>query len=62
MVSLGKCSILYGDLCPSAVQDEIKEILKYESTCFEEKYLGLPVPQGRMKKGKFQPIKGRFVK
>jgi hypothetical protein len=34
MVSLGKCSIMYGDHCPAAVQDEIKGILKYETTCF----------------------------
>lgn len=44
------------------VQSEIQEILKYETVTFEEKYLGLPVPEGRMKKGKFQPPKSKFVK
>jgi hypothetical protein len=29
---------------------------------FEEKYLGLPVPEGRMKAGRFQTTKERFVK
>jgi hypothetical protein len=32
-------------------QVEIKNILQYDTVCFEEKYLGLPVPEGRMKKG-----------
>jgi hypothetical protein len=39
------------------VQNDIKGILKYETTCFEEKYLGLPVPEGRIKKGKLQSHK-----
>ncbi|XP_071683392.1 uncharacterized protein [Lolium perenne] len=29
---------------------------------FEEKYLGLPVPEGRMKDGKFQPVKEKLKK
>jgi hypothetical protein len=29
---------------------------------FEEKYLGLPVPKGRMNKVKFQPLKSKFMK
>jgi hypothetical protein len=32
------------------------------SVNFEEKYLGLPVPNGRMKNGKFEPIKERYKK
>ena len=31
-------------------------------SCFEEKYLGLPVPDGRMSKGKFKSTKGKFTK
>jgi hypothetical protein len=62
LVSLGKCSIMYGDQCSDEVQDELKRILKYETSCFEEKYLGLPVPEGRMKKGKFKPTKEKFQK
>jgi hypothetical protein len=27
---------------------------------FEENYLGLPVPEGCMKDGKFQPVKEKF--
>jgi hypothetical protein len=46
LVSLGKCSIMYGDQCDIETQAQIKEILKYETVCFEEKYLGLPVHEG----------------
>ena len=53
---------MYGDKCTSEIQAEIKEILKYDTSCFEEKYLGLPVPDGRMSKGKFKSTKGKFTK
>jgi hypothetical protein len=53
---------MYGDNCTDAVQEEIKEIGKYDTTCFEEKYLGLPVPDGRMTKGKFKSTKRKFSK
>jgi hypothetical protein len=63
MVSLGNFIMYrYRDQSPSDVQVRIKENLKYDTTCFEEKYLGMPVPEGRMKSGKFQSIKGRFWK
>jgi hypothetical protein len=62
LVSLGKCSIMYGAGCNQEVQTEIKSILNYETETFEGKYLGLPVPEGSMKKGKFKPTKERFRK
>jgi hypothetical protein len=62
LVSMGKCSILYGNQCFDVVQQEIKEILLYETEAFEEKYLGLPVPEGGMKGDKFKHVKGRFSK
>jgi hypothetical protein len=62
LVSLGKCSVLYGDQCSLETQAQLKQILKYDTTCFEEKYLGLPVPEGRMKSGKFKPTKEKFSK
>jgi hypothetical protein len=61
-ISLGKCSIMYGARCNQEVQAEIKNILNYETKTFEEEYLGLPVPEGRMKKEKIKPIKERFQK
>jgi hypothetical protein len=62
LVSLGKCSIMYGKRVASATQAAIKLILQYKTKSFEEKYLGLPVPEGQMKKGKFQTLKERFLK
>jgi hypothetical protein len=44
------------------VQAEVKDILKYETTCFEEKYLGLSVLEGKLKKEKFKPTKENFMK
>jgi hypothetical protein len=62
LVSLGKCSILFGNKCTEETQKAVQDVLKYETQCFEEKYLGLPVPEGRMKNGKFQPVKSKFAK
>jgi hypothetical protein len=62
LLSHGKCSIMYGESCSDVVQAENKQILKYETTCFEEKYLGLSVPEGRLTKGKFKSTKGKFTK
>jgi hypothetical protein len=41
---------------------ELKTILNISSATFEEKYLGLPTPNGRMKDGCSQPIMSRFSK
>lgn len=38
------------------------QILGVQSSRFEAKYLGLPVPEGRMKDGKFQTIKEKISK
>jgi hypothetical protein len=56
LVSLGKCSIMYGDQCAPKTQTEIQGILNYDT------HLALPVREGRMKKGKFKSTKGRFSK
>jgi hypothetical protein len=37
-------------------------LLKVKQTVFEEKYLGLPTPSGRIKSGKFQSLKEKFEK
>ena len=41
---------------------EIKGILQVETIGFEEKYLGLPTPDGRMTKGKFQNLQAKLTK
>jgi hypothetical protein len=40
----------------------IKSTLSISTATFEEKYLGFPTPEGRMKDGTFQPIMNRFTK
>jgi hypothetical protein len=61
-LSANKCSIMFGDSCPLQKQNEITSILEVEHQDFEDKYLGLLTPEGRMKKGKFQPQKDRLGK
>ena len=57
-----KCSILVGPQCTEGTQIEITNCLGVQNTSFEEKYLGLPVPEGRMKAERFQPTKERLAK
>jgi hypothetical protein len=38
LISLGKCSIMFGDNVTAEVQHELK---KHDTQCFGEKYLGL---------------------
>ena len=37
-------------------------MLQIENEAFDAKYLGLPTPEGRMKKDNFKPIKAHFGK
>jgi hypothetical protein len=62
ILSSAKCSLLFSSVCPDQTQNEIKSILEVSQSSFEEKYLGLPTPEGRMKAKQFQPIKERFGK
>jgi hypothetical protein len=62
LVNQSKCSVLFSEACTQRTQDDIKEILEVDHSTFEEKYLGLPTPEGRMKASRFQPIKERFGK
>jgi hypothetical protein len=62
LISPSKCSILFSLACSVANQNEIKSTLAVTQCSFEEKYLGLPTPEGRMKAQRFQPIKDRFRK
>jgi hypothetical protein len=40
----------------------VKTILNVERADFDTKYLGLPMPEGRLKGGVFKSIEGRYVK
>jgi hypothetical protein len=58
----GKCSLLLGNKCTENQGQVVASILVIQRVGFEEKYLGLPVPEGRMKDGKFQPVKRKIKK
>jgi hypothetical protein len=62
LISHSKCSLLFSLACPQSKQLDIKSILHVPNSTFEEKYLGLPTPDGRMKGDQFQPILNRFTK
>lgn len=62
LINPSKCSILFADSCPPVVVEEVKGILQVTQQEFEPKYLGLPVPEGRMHKGRFESLQSRLSK
>jgi hypothetical protein len=62
ILSPDKCSLLLGNKCTTVAGQQVAAALQVQSVGFEEKYLGLPVPEGRMKDGKFQPVKEKIKK
>ena len=62
LLSPDKCSILFGKKCPIEIQVSLLVILKITCDGFEDKYIGLPVPEGRMKADKFQYTKDKALK
>ena len=62
LINPHKCSIQFGEACPEQVQQAIKHELQVVNTEFEGKYLGLPTPDGRMHKGKFQMLQASLTK
>jgi hypothetical protein len=62
LLNPSKCSILFSNGCPDVVQGEIRNILHIDQQVFEGKYLGLPTPEGRMNKGKFESLQARLSK
>jgi hypothetical protein len=62
LINQAKCSILFSATCPHGTQDSIRSTLRVEQDQFEAKYLGLPNPNGRMSKGKFESLQSRLSK
>ena len=62
LLSTDKCSIMFGKKCSMENQVSIMVILNIAAKGFEDKYLELPVPQGRMKAGIFQSTKEKALK
>jgi hypothetical protein len=62
LINPSKCSLLFGDSCPSETKEEVREDLAVTSLIFEEKYLGFPTPDGRMSRGKLQDLQAQLTK
>jgi hypothetical protein len=56
-----KCSMMFGRDYSMTNKDKVLDILRVPNTTTEEKYLGLPTPEGRMNKEKFKTTKQRLV-
>jgi hypothetical protein len=61
-LSPAKCSILVCHNVDDTLVNQVKQALGVERSEFDAKYLGLPMPEGRMRWGIFQSIEERFVK
>ena len=62
LINPSKCSILFSSQCRQDVIQEVKHTRYITLEVFEPKYLGLPVPEGRMHKGKFETLQERLRK
>jgi hypothetical protein len=62
LINPGKCLIYFGPKCEEDLKAQVKSIMQVCVENFETKYLGLPTPEGRMSKGKFQSLQGKLAK
>jgi hypothetical protein len=62
LINPSKCSIMFGSDCSESGQEVVKNVLKVENIVVDEKYLGLPTPEGRLNKDKFMTMKERLMK
>jgi hypothetical protein len=61
LLSLSKCSLFVRDGRSEDEIQQVRTILGVERVDFDEKYLGLPTPLGRVKRGMFQPLEAGFL-
>jgi hypothetical protein len=61
-INPSKCSMMVGAGCESTDRGQIMEIVQVANIAQEEKYLGLPTPQGHMNKDTFKSTKERLPK
>jgi hypothetical protein len=62
LITRDKCSISFGDQCPDNIKKQVKGAVQVQGDGLEEKYLGLPTPDGRMHKGRFQNLQEGLTK
>jgi hypothetical protein len=51
-----------GQKCSEKDREEVESILQVGSMTLEDKYLGLPIPEGQMKDGKLKSTKEKLMK
>jgi hypothetical protein len=61
LVNPSKCSMLFGKNCSYQEKERVLQILQVPNTAVREKYLGLPMLEGRMNDGKFKSTKEKLV-
>jgi hypothetical protein len=62
LINRAKSSVIFCDSCPEERKIAVKAALQVQEDAFEDKYLGLPTPAGRMHRGRFQNLQGRLTK
>ena len=60
LLSPNKCSLLVNEDLDGSISEQVRSVLGVERVDFEAKYLGLPTPNGRVRRGLFQPLEERF--
>jgi hypothetical protein len=61
-ISVNKCSVLFSKKASLQTQIDMKHVLEIQQSTFEEKYLGFPTVEGRVKKDKLSTSKDRLGK
>nr|XP_051228987.1 uncharacterized protein LOC127346758 [Lolium perenne] len=62
LLSSDKCSIMFGQHVPDIDMQSVAYILEVNKMTMEDKYLGLPIPEGSMKQGKLISSKDKLRK
>lgn len=62
LINPAKCFLFFGKSCPDAMQQAIRDVLHVVDSEFESKHLGLPTPEGRINRGKFQNLQAKLQK
>lgn len=62
LINPAECSKMFRKACTEIVQEELHAALQVQLSSFEEKYLGLPILEGRMSKAKCQKLQTHLTK
>jgi hypothetical protein len=56
LINYDKCSISFGEHCPSEIKNQVNSVLQVHADETHKKYLRLPTREGRMHKGRFSNL------